>query len=133
MREILFRGKGAFSCTNIWHEGGIALYDNTFPVIIRYTVRGEIARFMVTSETLGQFTGFTDKNGRRIWEDDILRFMTDDGTPALYRVVWDALNGAWACKYLDGNGQFPVAGFCELTEVVGNVHDNPELLNGTES
>lgn len=131
MREILFRGKR--KDTGEWVEGDLVrLKDGTkaIPHIYGY---GE-----VIPETVGQFTGLTDKNGKRIFEGDIGRYIQTDGAKrngnpviCIGKVVYNAKTASFAveskdesgCKYFD---YFPIKDFV----VIGNIHDNPELLEG---
>ena len=81
----------------------------------------------VIPETVGQFTGLIDKNGKRIFEDDIIK--TIEGA---FKVVYE--HGAvWlydelllSNDHLDFLGSY----ITESIEVIGNIHDNPELLKG---
>lgn len=78
---------------------------------------------IVNPETVGQYTGLTDKNGTRIFEGDILSAHLDDGYPeneTVLEVVWH--NNGWYGK----NGKFFDDfdnGFEKYFEVIGNVHD----------
>lgn len=83
----------------------------------------------VNLETLGQYTGLTDKNDVRIFEGDIVRGIYDS-YEFVYVVVWDnddlgflATNGKE--KY---GASFQYLLCCEEIEVIGNVYNNPELL-----
>lgn len=136
MREILFRGKAVKS--DAWHYGMFCAegYDADFPCIIPSdSDRMHIASgdWHVDLETIGQFTGLLDKNGTKIFEGDIVRI--DD------QLVLSAYNGRlfevefdecafWACP--NGKRDIAVSLFnkCAEYEVVGNIHDNPELLKG---
>jgi uncharacterized phage protein (TIGR01671 family) len=80
----------------------------------------------VISETVGQFTGLTDKNGKKIFEGDILKIESDK----LMVVGWSK---KFASFILDHDGWFFSHWFgesCdpESCEIIGNIHDNPELL-----
>ena len=143
MREILFRGKRTDN--GEWVEG--YAFDNDFSDDKRYFVGSLVIEpdggsksydFDVTGinfcevdpETICQYTGLTDKNGKKIWEGDILEGHLDDKFPedvTREKVIWHE-NG-WKTEesrcddkaYLD---EFDTENF----EVVGNVFDNPELL-----
>lgn len=83
----------------------------------------------VDPNTLCQYTGLTDKNGQKIWENDICE-MVYDGTIHIYVVVWDKTE----LDFKGTNGKenygcnFEYLGCCEEIVVIGNIFDNPELL-----
>lgn len=139
-REILFRGKTRDE--KEWIEGFYAVFSNT-PFIGAPNRYGTMLWQSVISKTVGQFTGLTDKNGKRIFEGDILHIVS-------YTCDYDfktsvgAKYGYTSGLYVDGDfdgGDFNEIGFAfdywsnedAEVEVIGNIHDNPELLNGTES
>lgn len=88
-----------------------------------------VGMWLVKPETLGQFTGQSDRNGVKIFEGDILDFTDDEGEKTYYRIFFDDEN----CRFaLAENGVKEPAG-CgrfvhENMTVVGNIYDNPELL-----
>ena len=75
-------------------------------------------------KTLGQSTGLSDKNGVEIFEGDV--FDCEDGEPPLV-VYWHIDKAGWAlaegAEYLDD-----LAGYNNACVVIGNIHENPELL-----
>ena len=105
--------------------------------------RGTVV-YEIDPDTLCQYTGLTDKNGKKIWENDILRYSYDyDGSPFLkdgeeikYRagaVFWSEWRGSWAVcgrgnKKCTNNDVFKYNRNPNRTEVIGNIFDNPELL-----
>ena len=124
MREILFRGKrldngewvyGSF-CMDAREQfnglcgvdGFIRLYDKA---------KGKMQTYEVDRETVGQYTGMKDKNGKRIFEGDILSLMT--GIPHVVRFE----DGAFALE----NTAIPIR-FANKFEIIGNIYDNPELI-----
>ena len=127
MREILFRGKRTDNGKWVigmlcqYHEGVKAVIaDNHFG-----TFEGASEVYVVIPETVGQFTGLTDKNGKRIFEGDVVRLYFVD-TTEIGEIIWDE---EW-CKVAflsEDGGKYGVDGTVEF-EVIGNIHD--ELLKG---
>lgn len=80
----------------------------------------------VIPETVGQFTGVCDKNGKEIFEGDIL----NTEKYQIVEVIFD--NGAFMTRYFLNNGMEHRIMFWDLgdMEVIGNIHDNPELMKG---
>ena len=133
MREILFRGKDNGVLNNQWQLGSADCTNEEFPQIIRYDRFGNKMYISVDKETLGQFTGLTDKNGKKIFEGDILS--TENGTFSntgmghilFYKGMWTSFYGQDAL----GRDCFDeLHTVCNSREVIGNIHDNPELLEG---
>lgn len=88
--------------------------------------------FEAEPESIGQYTGLKDRDGKRIYEDDILRVY--DGERYFNIVVkWSEEAMAFMACYCDGD-QSPLSWFSNLLsrtyeiEVIGNIHDNPDLL-----
>ena len=139
MREILFKGKRvdngewvygflveALNCVTDKSETFIIEQDAT------YFTYGEFACAVeVKPETVGQFTGLCDKNGKKIFEGDIVEF-TDKYIQKKGRakIVFEAFKWKYSGCYYGGN---PIVWLCiddgsiEF-EVIGNIHDNSELL-----
>lgn len=121
MREILFRGKNHAG----WHFGSpIECKDGIY---IQKSTGGfiSIESFLVYPKTIGQYTGLKDKNRKKIFEGDIINVRFDFGyglcdCPAV--VVYDELG--FKFKSLAGI-DYAVG---DLFEIIGNIHDNPELL-----
>lgn len=135
MRKILFRGKpsGNAGITD-WVYGAFCPQNSkgNIPCIIVYN--GKVAGhwFEVTPETVGQYTGLTDKNGTKIFEGDILRFSytgKNHGVEGVAAVEFE--NGKFGVKWGWHKEFVPLDGFANTTiEVVGNIYDNPELMGG---
>lgn len=132
MREILFKAKRKDN--DEWIEGYYQKrYDflgNEWHLIFHVDSYKVWEYAKIDPETLCQFTGRCDKNGNKIWENDILMAHLDESYPedATYETVeWGAAGwvghetGSTDREYL---GEFDLKHF----EVVGNIFDNPELL-----
>lgn len=124
MRDILFRGKMP---AGAWIEGNLLTCGVDYDAAIRVPVTPGVpgAVIAVDPATVGQFTGFTDKNGKKIYEGDIvtLSYMGDK----LYSVIW--LEDEARFLITDGETDEDFVDFYVFeTEIVGNIHDNPELL-----
>ena len=137
MREILFRGKRVDK--GEWTEGYLfKQWNRTF---LLWGMTGDIPNMTeVISQTAGQFTGMTDKNGKKIFEGDIIRAITlDTGSEEIAVVCFG--------NFIDENNDDEYIGFyiefdgikttatqlameeCKnRIEIIGNIFDNPELL-----
>lgn len=137
MREILFRGKR--TDTGKWVEGDLLHnridgQENERRLGDIYFTQGEeihgTAVYNVIPETIGQYTGLTDRNGKRIFEGDIVKFgdilgIINYGT-GCYCVKtnkpdWRARNNPAIDIVIN---EYP-----NEIEIIGNIHDNPDLLN----
>lgn len=126
MREVLFRGK---ALCGKWVEGlpyevdgviGCIRVKEQIQDIIFYTT------YKVIPETVGQYTGLTDKNGKKIFEGDIVLYARDEELGQI--------------SYHEGEAMFVVEFDTWVTdfdhmygkdlEIIGNIHDNPELMKG---
>jgi len=136
-REILFRGKNKY--TGKWEEGDLRhiwAFDEYRPHIVDNSnkMNNSVCGCEVIAETVGRYTGLTDKNGRKIFEGDILSAHLDDNFPkdeTIVVVVW--AHNAWCIQ----EGSEPaIIEDNELEddgwEIIGNIHDNPGLLEVIE-
>ena len=154
MREILFRGKALSKSTFLKSEDGW-VYGVPVPIIIDAweTDRVEIVKchgydeldyYELLSEddevdpkTIGQYTGLKDKYGKKIFEGDVV-FVSDHipDVNGLYRVFYSEVNHGYALQrnniYRYYHFMFAeLNGFASDSEIIGNIHDNPELLEAT--
>ena len=138
MREILFRGKRKDN--GEWVEGFLVIAEDTFKpdnektcfileADASYFGHGEFSGVeRVIPETIGQFTGLTDKNGKKVFEGDILKTDKFSEPNKKYIVKYDLQFGAFI-----GQDRYNVYfvtfdGDSDQFEIIGNIHDNPELL-----
>ena len=125
MREILFRGKQLDD--GEWVEGWYEMYPfgkwpvKTSIIPSEEAKDGHYKHVQVDHSTVGQYTGLKDKNGKRIFEGDILSLRT--GRPHV--VMFE--DGSFVLE----NTAISVR-FANKFEVIGNIHDNPELLEGVD-
>ena len=139
MKEILFRAKRKnwreLTKEEWWVEGSYHHQTDYYGdrcdkhYIIDGTMtdtEGYGEHYEIDPETLCQFTGLCDKNGKRIWENDIVNCGTN------LRVSWHTFKASWVLskKGWMYNHFFGEAVEPEDVEVIGNIFDNPELLKG---
>ena len=138
-REILFRGKRVDN--GEWTEGYLFKQWNRTFLLWGMTV--DIPNMTeVIPETVGQYTGLTDKNGKKIFEGDIIRAITlDTGSEQMAVVCFgnfiDENNGdEYIGFYIEFDGikttaaQLAMEEAKNRIEIIGNIFDNPELLEG---
>ena len=130
MREILFRGKRTDN--GEWVYGD--LIQNVDCLKIREQEKSikKIAKsYEVDLETVGQFTGLLDKNGKKIFEGDIVLglFLFDMSINAVVKFRDGAFGLEWRRGEIIEFNAF--TSLCNITyEIIGNIYDNPELLEG---
>lgn len=136
MREILFKAKRKDN--GEWVDGYYLNVAKINPFIctgkikLDGAVKGVIAPEMyeIDPDTLCQYTGLTDKNGKKIWENDILKAHLDTDCPedtTYTRILW---NETGFCSNENHSRAIETFGKwdAEHFEVCGNIFDNPELL-----
>lgn len=136
MREILFRGKRLGN--GEWVQG---YYVNCFgpgcePNETRYyIVEYPGALHEVYTSTVGQYTGLTDKNGKRIFEGDIVHCVSRMDAANMVVIFEDGEFRMVLCEryknYVPGGGYYAFR--CFDKNVIGNIHDNPELHVGADN
>lgn len=129
MREILFRGKDIYGK---WRYGDLINLTNAIKQICNHT-QLEHAH-SVDIKTIGQYTGLTDKNGKRIFEGDVCK---NTKTGKIVSVQWHGTMAGYVWSKRKENNQHlfdfgELFRVCDKYEVIGNIHDNPELLKGGE-
>jgi uncharacterized phage protein (TIGR01671 family) len=131
MREILFRGKRVDN--GEWVEGDLAhTHSVKDGVKLNNTlVGGDMVYSEVTPETVGQFTGLIDKEGRKAFFGDIVTYFDQSGTErkGVIKQYKDSWGGFIQCVGGDEEGNQDGELDHDKFMIIGNIHDNPELLN----
>jgi uncharacterized phage protein (TIGR01671 family) len=132
MREILFRGKTLEN--DKWVRGDYARYNRRYgdAFVIECYHNDEMFWDEIEPETLGQFTGCYDKNAEKIFEGDIVRLSLPLAKDLIYTTIGKIVyheSCAFICEVPSKGGEFPLSPNFEY-EVIGNIYDNPELLEG---
>ena len=131
MREILFKAKRLDN--GEWIEGYLLFIgDKAYIVCDAETMcmDGENTDlyatewYEVNKDTICQYTGLTDKNGNKIWENDVVKDNVIFGT-----VVWDEKNARFMIDDIN-DGLQEYSDWWHEVEVIGNIFGNPELLEG---
>lgn len=129
MREIKFRGKRL--------DNGEWLYGSLVILNGRYFIFDDANRHEVDPTTVGEFTGLKDKNGKEIYEGDVIRSPLSEDKTRPHRIFYHTGNAAFMGALIDRKE------LCYLRldqdwiykfgkEVIGNIHDNLEFLKGGE-
>lgn len=150
MREILFRGKRKVN--DEWVQGFLFVSRKGECKIKWYDPEyGSAKTSEVYPDTVGQYTGLTDKNGKKIFEGDVIK--SDNGKQSAVSVVcygefsprmfYDLLENfvmprpkeklvGLFLKSTKNDEEMFLSNCSKLIEVIGNIHDNPELLGGAD-
>lgn len=131
MREILFRAKHIHALTENRHLDGMWIegYLSDEKYINSPKLEGE---FLIDPETVCQYTGLADKNGRKIFEGDIVRYVDEViGKEKVDEVEYNETHAAFCRLHKSKMGLqylFINESVANKCEVIGNIFDNPELL-----
>ena len=126
MREILFRGKrtddGEWMCGNltVWSDGSASIDREP---------TASSPMYAVIPETIGQYTGLTDKNGKKIFEGDIVLFPWDNEDKEVFCIEF--VEGEFMAipkRKSTDIWCIRIGSYSPDFEVIGNIHDNPEFL-----
>lgn len=143
-REILFKAKTTkkhnrkHDFNDVWVEGDLVRSGGKYyihPIANKVKIDGELGKVIIVHEvdqnTICQFTGLTDKNGQKIWENDIIE---DDVN--CYRVYWSKKYSNFSCEYVKTDEPIFKGRKWDLWSIIqeeeiyvkGNIFDNQELL-----
>lgn len=131
MREILFRGKQKEN--GKWVYGNYAVTDNNEKQQ-HFIFQNKAFEFEVESETVGQYTGLTDKNGKKIFEGDILRVAYHPEQDVI--IEWS--DGSFRFRRANKPKDYGYSCTCCVQnavgrlKIIGNIYDNTELLEEKE-
>ena len=131
MREFLLRGKrtdnGEWVC-GYYTKARYFLNKKEMHIIFEPDVEAfphcEFTGYEeVLPETVGQYTGLTDKNGVRIFEGDIVDYISSDviGNPKTGTIIVEDMTDYDTMIYLNHSDEL---------QIIGNIHDNPDILKG---
>ncbi len=127
-REILFRGKRID--IGMWEYGNLSMRDELGKA--KYYIGQNMLGYEVLPETVGQFTGLADRNGRKIFEGDIVKGKGKSKKAFAIEYSQNIAGfvtrgpGAFSCPCMN-------VGTMKSYEVIGNIHDNPGLVGDTEN
>lgn len=128
MREILFKAKRIDN--GEWVYGNYAFCD-CYTKQKHYIFQNKPLEYAVDENTICQYTGLTDKNGNKIWENDIVEGLFYHGLKVKAVVAFKY--GAFGLKWNRGDVEefSAFTSICNVEyEIIGNIFDNPELLEG---
>lgn len=136
-REIKFRGRDTFKSDYFpakWYYGGIMIDENDAWLCVKTEKKGVVS-VRVEPKTVGQYTGLKDARGNEIYEGDMLECPNVPTIPL--EVYYNPAKGSFCLAEHTHteevlNGTAPIGEmlmYYPNMHIIGNIHDNPELLN----
>ena len=147
MREILFRGQtrkygekvrmgDGKKLPSRWVYGGVLQGAGSHSIIYGGENENDpsegLEKWCVYTDTLGQFTGLTDKNGKKIFEGDIIKHYNNAQHPEKFEIGMVWWDDCHLCFKRTSSPRSVFVWHGNTYEVIGNIHDNPELLEVEE-
>lgn len=117
MREIKFRGNtnsGNWFYGDLWQSGGKS-----------FIVHPDYPTYEVNIESVGQYTGLLDINGKEVYEGDVVKWADWEKVEQITPLEWDVVMCRFVCRYK--NGYWRMFGSEFSVEIVGNIYENPEM------
>ena len=132
-REIKFRGKRL--ANDEWCYGSLLIWaDGECTILEKSDSSNAVWKREINPDTVGQFTGLQDVEGKEIYEGDIIESSFGGGIPVRHVVGYDEKEAAFTSNLI---GAYPNSGGIRQSwidqygkKTIGNIHDNPELLKG---
>lgn len=149
MREIFFRGQTRRKGQKVWMDGspvesnwvygGVCHGTGDFSIIygnLDEERERPTEKWVVYTDTVGQFTGLTDKNGKRVFEHDVIKHDFGDEIGVIRYGEYRGGHVGFYVDWVRGTAsellRKDLAYWMKIVEILGNIHDNPELLGGGE-
>lgn len=134
--RYLFKGK--FDDSGRWVKGQLVEVNDTYLIIPNHAIKILAGWFStsniieVKKDTICQCTGLKDRNGKLIWENDIVNCLTEE---CCGYIGWNESEAGFYFNVLLEDGRFEeehIYDYQDGIEVIGNIFDNPELLESEE-
>lgn len=127
MNRYLFKAKRRDD--GQWMKGTVLFHDvDAATIFNQHPADGSLQGFEVDTSTICQCTGLKDRNGKQVWENDIVNCLTEE---CCGYIGWNESEAGFYFNVLLKDGRFEeehIYDYQDGIEVIGNIFDNPELL-----